>query len=147
MLVNAHGMSVTDPARDTITAAPFMTTSADGYAVTEDSQKQGTYTLGAVSTESVSDGEEARFTVITADTLIDPQVTEAFSTLENLTLFTNAVSANFEDMENVAIEPKSLEVTYNTMRHAGVISMIVIFGIPAVILIYGFLRWMKRRKA
>lgn len=147
MLVNAHGMSVTDPARDTITATPFMTTSADGYAVTEDSQKQGTYTLGAVSTESVSDGEEARFTVITADTLIDPQVTEAFSTLENLTLFTNAVSANFEDMENVAIEPKSLEVTYNSMRHAGVISMIVIFGIPAVILIYGFLRWMKRRKA
>ena len=31
----------------------------------------------------------------------------------------NAVSANFDDVQNVAIEPKSLEVTYNTMQHAG----------------------------
>lgn len=146
MLVNAHGLNVTDPARDTITTSPFMTTSSDGYAVTQDDQKQGTYTLGAVATETVND-EEARFTVISADTLIDAQVTDAFSTLENLTLFSNAVAANYDDMENVAIEPKSLEVTYNTTQHAGVISIAVIFGIPLVILIYGFLRWIKRRKA
>ena len=85
--------------------------------------------------------------MISAGTLIDSQVTDAFSTLENLTLFSNAVAANYDDMENVAIEPKSLEVTYNTMQHAGMISIAVIFGIPLVILIYGFLRWLKRRKA
>lgn len=146
MLVNAHGMNMSGPVRDTITTTPFMTTSSDGYAVTEDNQKQGTYTLGAVATETVGD-EEARFTVISAGTLIDSQVTDAFSTLENLTLFSNAVAANYDDMENVAIEPKSLEVTYNTMQHAGMISIAVIFGIPLVILIYGFLRWLKRRKA
>lgn len=120
MLVNAHGMNMADPVRDTITTTPFMTTSSDGYAVTEENQKQGAYTLGAVATETVGD-EEARFTVISAGTLIDSQVTDAFSTLENLTLFSNAVAANYDDMENVAIEPKSLEVTYNTMQHAGVI--------------------------
>ena len=54
---------------------------------------------------------------------------------------------NFDDVENVAIEAKSLEVTYNTMQHAGVISLLVIFGIPVVILVFGFVRWWKRRKA
>ena len=59
----------------------------------------------------------------------------------------NTISANFDDVENVAIEAKSLEVTYTTMQHAGVISLLVIFGIPVVILVFGFVRWWKRRKA
>ena len=137
-----------------------MTTSSEAYAVTEDEEKQGTYTLGAVAVESVvaedeEDSEEtnkekdmeSRLTVISADSMIDAQITDSFSTLENLDLFMNALSANFDDVQNVAIEPKSLEVTYNTMQHAGIISLLVIFGIPLIILVFGFVRWWKRRKA
>ena len=47
----------------------------------------------------------------------------------------------------IAIKAKSLEVSNNTMQHAGIISILTIFGIPLVILIYGFMRWWKRRKA
>lgn len=184
LLIDAHGMTLTDPARDTITVDGFMTTSSDAYAVTEETQEQGTFTIGALaveeitaeadtsaeatsteatSTEAVSDTDvsddessdtddsaktvESRLTVITAETLIDSGVTDSFTSLENLDLFMNSVSANFDGVENVAIEAKSLEVTYNTMQHAGLISLLVIFGIPAVILIYGFLTWWKRRKA
>ena len=137
-----------------------MTTSSEAYAVIEDEEKQGTYTLGAVAVESVvaedeEDSEEtnkekdmeSRLTVISADSMIDAQITDSFSTLENLDLFMNALSANFDDVQNVAIEPKSLEVTYNTMQHAGIISLLVIFGIPLIILVFGFVRWWKRRKA
>ena len=151
LLANAHGMSLTDPARDTILVTPFMSTSSDAYAVTQEDQKQGTYTLGAVAMESLSSEEgsnkEARLTVISAESLIDAQITDSFATLENLTLFMNAVSANFDDVKNVAIEPKSLAVTYNTMQHAGLISLLLIFGIPLIILAYGFVQWWKRRKA
>ena len=160
LLVNAHGFHVTDPARETITVTSFMTTSSEAYAVTEDEEKQGTYTLGAVAVESVGaedeeDSEEtnkekdmeSRLTVISADSMIDAQITDSFSTLENLDLFMNALSANFDDVQNVAIEPKSLEVTYNTMQHAGIISLLVIFGISLIILVFGFVRWWKRRKA
>lgn len=197
LLVNSRGLTLTDPARETITNLDFMTTSSDAYAVTEDAQEQGTYTLGAVATETITpeseedeesdgtdetaddesdtsdeaaddesdgtdetaDGEsddtdetdeetiESRLTVVASESLIDSQITETFATLENTDLFMNAVSANFDDVENVAIEPKSLEVTYNTMQHAGLISLCVIFVLPAVILIYGFVRWWKRRKA
>ena len=79
--------------------------------------------------------------------MIDEQITGTFSTLENLTLFTNSISANFEDVQNVAIEPKSLEVTYNTMQHVGLIGLAVIFGFPVVVLVWGFVVWWKRRKA
>ena len=59
----------------------------------------------------------------------------------------NTISANFDDVQNVAIEAKSLQVTYNTMQHAGVISLFLIIGIPLIILVFGFVQWWKRRKA
>ncbi len=163
LLVEAGGMTLTDPIRDTITVEDFMTTSADGYAVTETTEEQGTYVLGAVATESVSDdtetadededaetdttGSESRLTVITADTMIDSNITDYFSSLENLDLFMNAVSAGFSNVSNVAIEAKSMGVTYNTMQYTGVIGLVVIIGIPILIVIFGFVQWWRRRRA
>ena len=80
-----------------------MTTSENGFAVTEDKQEQGEYILGAVATE-----DEGRLTVISAPMMIDSQLTDAFTTVENLKLFMNAVTSNFDDVENTAIDPKSL---------------------------------------
>ena len=47
----------------------------------------------------------------------------------------------------LSIKAKSLSVELNTVRHAGSISTALIFGVPAVVLIGGFVIWMKRRKA
>lgn len=59
----------------------------------------------------------------------------------------NAVTANFDGVENLSIEPKSLAVQFNTIQHVGILSLIVIFGIPLLILIWGFTVWYSRRKA
>ena len=193
LLINAHGLNLTDPARDTISTTSFMTTSNSGAAVTEDTQTEGTYTLGAVATETVSgsshsdsedegepaentdgdtensdtenvgtdagdtdtgndsgdaeDTKETRLTVISTANIIDSQLTEMFTTLENTTLFMNAVTANFDGVENLSIEPKSLAVQYNTIQHVGLLSLFAIFGIPLVILVGGFTVWFRRRKA
>lgn len=196
LLINAHGLNLTDPARDTISTTSFMTTSNSGTAVTEDSQTEGTYTLGAVATETVSgsgnsdhaeeeasendtnsdaedsdtknsdaensdtkdsdaesggskteEAKEARLTVISSANMIDSQITETFTTLENTTLFMNAVTANFDGVENLSIQPKSLAVQYNTVQHVGLLSLLAIFGIPLVILVGGFTVWFRRRKA
>ena len=53
--------------------------------------------------------------------MIDSQITDTYTTLENLDLFMNAVTANFDKTKNVAIKAKSLEVSNNTMQHAGII--------------------------
>ena len=180
LLINAHGLNLTEPARETISTTSFMTTSNTGSAVTEETQTDGTYTLGAVATETVSGTEEpgsgngdetaedadgteetasesdgsadapekeTRLTVISSANMIDSQLTETFTTLENTALFMNAVTANFDGVENLSIEPKSLAVQYNTIQYVGLISLFAIFGIPLVILAGGFTVWFKRRKA
>ena len=160
LLVNTHGLELSDPARDTISVNAFMSTTNNAYAVTEDAQKEGSYTLGAVATESISkddaedenstdDSEtlESRLTVISSASMIDSQITDAFTTLENTTLFMNAVTANFDGVKNISIEPKSLSVEYNTVQHSGLLSLLVIFGVPIILLIGGFSVWYRRRKA
>ena len=187
LLTNTHGMTLTDPARDTITTTGFMSSSDGAYAVTETDQEQGSFTLGAVveetistdsgeesadssdeSSEDAADGSEdssedttdtsedtssdteevtSRLTVISAGSLIDSQITDSFSQLENTTVFMNAVTANFDGVQNISIEPKSLQVEYNTVQYAGLLSLLVVFGIPAVVLVGGFVIWFRRRKA
>lgn len=166
LLINAQGFTQTEPERDTIQLDTFMDTSADGYVVTEEDEKQGTYVLGAVATESISsnsvsadqteeeeegsDGEEgleSRLTVLGTNSMIDANVTDTFSTLENLTLFMNVVGANFGEDTSISIEPKSLEITYNTVQYPGLFSLLVIFGIPVIVLGVGFMTWLRRRKA
>lgn len=188
LLTNVHGMNLVDAARDTITTSSFMSSSENSYAVSEDSQTQGAYALGAVAIETIqqtsgneteeqsdansedadsaeseeeSDGTESsdtessdsskelesRFTVISAGSLIDSQITDTFTQLENTTLFMNAVSNNFDGVQNISIESKSLAAEFNTVQHAGLFSLLVIFGIPLLILISGFAVWFRRRKA
>lgn len=142
MVINARGMTETDPARDTISLNSFMKTSDGGYAVTSKKQTEGTYVLGAIATEG-----EGQFAVITAATMIDENLTGSLTTLENHTLFMNVLTNNFDEISNVAIEPKSLQVEYNTIQHAGVSSLVAVFGIPILFLLYGFVKWLKRRKA
>ena len=79
--------------------------------------------------------------------MIDSQIVDSFSNLDNMTVFMNSVTANFDEIENIAIEAKSLAIEYNTPLHAGAISMVLIIGIPLVIVIFGFIVWIRRRKA
>lgn len=142
LLVQSRGMKTVDPARDTITVETFMSTSSNGYAVTETSQEQGVYVLGAVATE-----EESQFTIVSSDSMISETITESFSNLDNNTLFMNTITENFDDVQNIAIEAKDLGITYNTMQYTGIFTLITVLGVPVAILTYGFMKWLKRRKA
>ena len=168
LLINTHGLTLEDPERETISVVPFMQTSDEAYAVTEENQEQGSYVLGAVATEEVSTEEDAedsdndtedsdettdtekkesRLTVISAASMIDAQITDTLTQLDNTTLFINAVTENFEGVKNLSIEPKSLTVEYNTIQYGGWFSLLVIFGIPLAVLVSGFIVWFRRRKA
>ena len=167
LLLNSPGMEKTDTDNDNLTVTPFMQTSDSGYAVTENDQIQGQYILGAVSTNAISadssdsdsededdesdatdtDTKTARLTVLASASMISSDITDQLTTLDNLTLFVNSVTENFDNVNNVAIEAKSLSTETNTPMHAGAFSILVIFIIPLAILILGFVIWMRRRKA
>lgn len=154
LMINSKGMTQTNAARSKISTQSFMTTSSSGYAVNGKKQKQGTYILGAYATEKVSVknskgkkvSKESRLTVYGSHMLIDDQVTSSFSTLENLTLFMNSISANLDQQDNISISPKSLSVTYNNIAHPGIFSLFIIFVIPAALVIGGFIIWFRRRR-
>ena len=92
------------------------------------------------------DSGSSVLTVITTPSLISEQITSQFTNLSNLNVFMNVVTADFEDVTNISIPAKSLEVTYNTFPNAGVYGMVFIFLIPIVVLVTGLLVWTKRRK-
>lgn len=182
LVTNARGLNMPKAERDTIETNSFMTSSENAFAVTEKGQTEGSYTLGAVATEEISQGADSedkskedaeaknvaedaakedksegdaaqksnmksRFTVISAGSLIDAKITDTFKQLENTKVFMNVVSSNFDGVQNISIQPKSLVPQYNTVRYAGMFGLLVIFGIPLLILAGGLAVWLKRRKA
>ena len=166
LLLNSHGLEKLDTEDDALTVSTFMETSTQSYAVREDGETEGQYILGAVAKKTCDTGDEdtnedeedagsgdteesevSRLTVVASDSLISSDITDQLTTLDNLTLFVNSVMNNFDDVENVAIEAKSLSVEQNTPVHAGTISLIIIFVIPIAILVIGFVTWMRRRKS
>ena len=140
----------------------FLTTSENAYAVTENAETNGTYILGARIEKSVtptgttngdatSTGDAqsatAHFTVLSSTNFISETILTRFSNLANATIFMNSVAASFEDVENISIEAKSLEVQMNTVATGGLFGIFFVAVIPLGMMIVGFIIWRKRRKA
>ncbi len=170
LVLNARGMLETEELRDGLSIEAFMTTSEDGYAVTGSGESvQGTYLLGAAATETVqtatgadataadatdadaddsADSEaQTRVTVISAGTLIAQQITDSFTSLANTDIFMNAVTANFEEVENISIPAKSLEISYNTVTNPNSWGMLFIAVIPIGSIVTGLVIWIRRKRA
>lgn len=147
MLYGSRGMTVTSPVRDTITVKPFLNTSKSGVAVKADnSQTPGSYVVGAVATESIDDNITARLTVLGCDSLCGTTVTAHFTNVDNNALFLASITAGFKDVSPINIEPVSLAEENNTVTTGGLWGLLFIFVLPAALLIFGFVRWTRRRK-
>ena len=143
----SRGFTLADPTRDTITVQPFLTTTENGYAVLDaDNMTQGTYVVGAVATEEISEDTTARLTVYGADTLINTDVTNSFTNVDNVDLFIHSATVGCDDVSAISVEPVSLLTPTNTITTGGIWGLLFILVIPAALLIYGFVRWMHRRK-
>jgi len=140
-MMYSRGLEIVDPERDSIQTNYFMTTSFNAYAMTEESSVKGAYVLGATAVE------DGRLTVIGSPSLIAEAITDQYSQLENEKLFMNIVNNHFDNAGNVVISAKKLGISYNTMQYTGISTLVVILVVPAVLLLYGFFTWLKRRKA
>lgn len=145
LIAYARGLSVGNEAEDVVVDV-FMTSSSNARMVSETDEKSGQFVLGATATKTWEENM-GKLTVITADTLVSEELIGRFSNLANEVLFTNAIIDNFEDAVNVSFSSKSLEVSYNTIMNPGFYSLIFIAFIPLALLIWGFIIWIKRRRA
>ncbi len=146
LVANSRGLESLEDRREDLTVQYFMYTSDSAIAVQDDqSMAEGRYLLAATSTESEENGG-GRLTVIACPTMIDEYFLTNFTNLVNLDVFMNAVTDNFEDVSNITIPAKSLEITYNTIPSAARWSLLFIAVIPVACLVGGLLYWLKRRK-
>ena len=143
----SRGFTLTEPSRNTIKVQSFLTTSSDCYAVVDkDHMIQGSYVVGAVATEEIDEDTTARLTVYGADSLINSDIYNGFSNVDNVDLFIHSATVGFDDVSAISIEPVSLLTPTNTITSGGIWGLLFILAIPAALLIYGFVRWMHRRK-
>ena len=143
----SRGFTLTDPQRDTVTVSSFLTTSDQGYSVAADGTKtQGTYVVGAVAEEDVGLDQNARLTVLGSDSLTNSDLTATFPNVDNRPLFMQAITCGFAELSGISVQPVSLATPVNTISTGGLWSLLFIFVIPGVLLICGFIRWMRRRK-
>lgn len=147
LMYMSRGMTITDPARDTITVNSFLNTSDSGYAlISNAAQNQGVYSVGAVATETIDEETTARLTVFGSASPADEDLNSAFTNLDNLTLFVSGLTAGFDDVSAISIEAVSLSEPYNTVVASGMWSILFVLIIPAGVLLFGFVHWMRRRK-
>lgn len=145
LIAYSRGLTVSDE-HDDVETEIFMTTSNNALMVSEDTEKSGQFVLGATAIKTWEENM-GQLTVIASDTLVSEDLIGRFSNLANSTIFTNAIMGNFEDAVNVSFASKSLEVSYNTVMNPGFYSLIFIAFIPLGLLIWGFIIWVKRRRA
>lgn len=147
LMLNARGMQQLDTLPENVTVTPFLETSSGGVAVTADgAQTPGTYLLGAVAEKAGADGSTGRLTIISSASLVDEQILNTIPNGVNLDVFTNSLLNGFDDVSNISIPAKSLEPTYNTVRNAGLWSLLFVAVIPLAALVIGLVYWMRRRK-
>ena len=151
MMYMSRGMTLTDPAREGITVKSFLDTSEQGYLMVSNEKGEpeamnpGKYSVGAVATEQVGD-KTARLIVFGSRSPQDTELTSAFGNLDNLEFFVTTVAAGFHDVSPISIPAVSLGEPHNTVMNGGLLSLLIVAALPAVVLLAGFIHWLRRRR-
>ena len=146
MMYRSRGMTLATPVRDTITVSSFMNTTEGGYLmVNNQAVDPAVYSVGAVATEVVGD-KVSRFVVFGCNSPLDSSLNGAFGNLDNLELFVTTVAAGFNDVSPISIPAVSLGEPQNSIMESGTLSLTFVAVIPAVLLLAGFIHWLRRRR-
>lgn len=146
LVAQSGALKIMDSVPEGVTAEPFLTTSENAVRIVSDTEQEpGSFVLAAAAEKETGD-ETASLVVFASPSIIDEGITSVFSNLSNLDIFMNAAAWNFGDVENISIPSKSLEITYNTVKNSGSLSLIFVLIIPAATAAGGFIIWMRRRR-
>ena len=146
MMYMSRGLTLVDPARESITVKSFLDTTEQGYLLVDNTpMNPGKYSIGAVATEMVGD-KKARLVVFGSRSAQDTELTSAFGNLDNLDFFVTTVAAGFDDVSPISIPAVSLGEPHNTIMRGGTLSLLIVAVLPAVVLLVGFLHWLRRRR-
>lgn len=151
----AQPLSILSDVRSTVTVTPVLASSDYGFQYTgsADDIVYTKYYMALEATETI-DNNEAKLIVFSSEMFIDETMLSYYgSNIANTAVFTNEIASCFEDITNVSIEAKSLELTYNTFSFtepsalaSGIFGLVFAFVLPIVLIIAGLIVWIRRRR-
>ena len=141
LVTEALGMRLS--AAEGVTLTSFMDTSAYAAGVIAGQRVNGVFSIGASA--ALVDG--GALTVITAPTLIYPEITDAFSNAANFDIFVNAAAELIGSDDTTVIPAHSLQPVYNSVANPGAWSIPCVLLAPALFLAGGFIYWRRRQRA
>lgn len=148
MIIGARPMTFATPTRRSSEAEYFMASSAEGINYIEDQEglMQGSFIIGAVAKEDIDEDRQTRLTVISCSNFVEESLLNSFGSISNLTLFMNAVNANFGDIQTVTVPAKTVGIQPNTFVSTTMWSLFFAAIVPLAFIVGGFVFWSKRRK-
>lgn len=133
--------------RGSIEITDLLTTSENGYLYMDADTTEGpdTYILGAAATETVGN-VTANLLVFGSSAMLDATVMDSFSNIGNASAYIDCISNELEDMNNISIPAKSIQVTANTVTNGLAWGILFMAVIPVLLIGTGFVIWFRRRR-
>ncbi len=153
---NSIGLSAMSEIRSSLKIEELLTTSEDSYlkldpssgsSEKESGDLDGPFSVGISATEEVGEEETQLIVFSSADIFVEEYVST--SQLENGDLIKAAVGTMLKtDIQKAAIDAKSLDYSYISLSVPAQMlwAAILIILLPMLILIFGFVIWMLRRR-
>ncbi len=143
--------------QENVTVTQLLTTSQDAYSRVgldeestlekEEGDLEGPFAVGVKAVRTVSEDVKAQLVLYSSDMLFMDS-TNQYTMNNNLTLFTNAVSAMSGETESVSVPVKSYETYYVAASVGASVRLGILFIglIPVASLICGIVIWIRRRR-
>ena len=154
----AQGIKKDEDVRDTVTVNSLLTTSDSAYSKVDvnsgsiektDDDIAGPFDLGVSITETVDD-KETQIVYYASSNLMDSQVNQMVAGgNEQMIMSSLNWMCSSDETSTISIPAKDLQVSSLTLTayDASFWKIMVMGIIPAVVLIMGFMVWLKRRKS
>ena len=148
LILYGRGMTRITANHPNVAVENFMTTSSSGICYYDENNSiEGSFIIGAVSTQTLADGGTARMTTISSQYIINKDLIGTTTNMSNTDIVLNAITANFGDVESALnIPAKNTQLSYNNSINTPLWNALFIAIIPIAFLAIGFATWNSRRK-
>lgn len=150
----SKGLTIEDYDDENLTVTSILDSSDGAYAKTakeietysyENGDVKGPFSLGASITDN-RNSSESRVVVLGSAYLFEDAMNQA-GQFGNLEILSNSVGWMTDMESSISIPAKTVNISYLAVTNPIPLAVLVVFIIPGVLMITGFVIWLRRRRA
>lgn len=147
----SKGLTIEDYEDEDLTVTSILDTSEGAYSKTaaeietfsyENGDIKGPFSLGA----AITDAAAGKVVVLGSAYLFDDEMNQ-YGQFGNLEILSNSIGWMAQMSSSLSIPVKSVNIAYLSITNPIPLAVLVVFVIPGVFMIAGFVIWLRRRRA